>query len=405
METCADPIKTRIHPQKKRRTAPWFLGAGLCLLFTVGTPARAQEFATPPGGRSGAPDRITVTADGLPSAYGAPQAFSRTRTSATTTSYVLPPWTVYTGLDYELDSPRQGRPTHLFTQELEMGLPYRFGVAVENNVEAFHGDVQESTFSVEGRYALANWNKLPLNPTLFAEYKFGLGHLNEGGGEGGGALGEMPGGGEMNKLRQQGRHNARALGHPRKGSAVRREEGDAGEDVGESEAEMGIPDFYELRLLLAQDFGDRLEYAMNIFFEQETSGDRGREIGFSQSLAVPVFGGGAPPAPTAAGKDGKDRGRTVAAGANADRERLKVGVEMQFRNSTVAGARGDGENTFVIGPSLSFKPTPRTRLDVAPLFGVTHDSPRVQAFVVLSAVFGRGGEGGEAEAPISTRNR
>ncbi|PWT81803.1 MAG: hypothetical protein C5B58_09305 [Acidobacteria bacterium] len=27
---------------------------------------------------------------------------------------------------------------------------------------------------VEARYALANWNKLPLNPTISAEYRFGL---------------------------------------------------------------------------------------------------------------------------------------------------------------------------------------------------------------------------------------
>jgi len=38
------------------------------------------------------------------------------------------------------------------------------------------------------------------------------------------------------------------------------------------------------------------------------------------------------------------------------------------------------------------------------LFGVNHKSPEVQAFVVLSYLFGPGGtEGGEA--PASTRNR
>lgn len=353
---------------------------------------------------SSAPQRVVITSDGLPSSYGAPEAFSRTRSSATTTSYVLPPWTVYTGLDYELTSPRMGRPTHLFTQELEMGLPYRFGVAVENNVEAFHGDVQESTFSVEARYAFANWNKIPLNPTFFAEYKFGIGHLNEGGDPG--ALGEMPGG-EMDKMAKLGRRNSRQYKRPAT-APLRREDaaGDAGGgDVVDSGSQPGTPDSYELRLLLAQDFGDRLEWAFNMFFEQETSGDRGREIGFSQSFAVPVFSGGTRPAATTAGKDGKDRARPRAATADADRERLKVGVEMQFRNETVAGQRDNGDNTFVIGPSLSFKPTRRTRVDLAPLFGVTHDSPRVQAFVIFSAVFGRGGESGEAEAPISSRNR
>jgi len=53
--------------------------------------------------------------------------FSRSRFGTLTQAYVLPPFTVYTGLEYELTSPRQGFPDNLFTQELEIGLPYRFG--------------------------------------------------------------------------------------------------------------------------------------------------------------------------------------------------------------------------------------------------------------------------------------
>lgn len=79
------------------------------------------------------------------SAYGAPEAFSRSRFGTLTQAYVLPPFTVYTGLEYELTSPRQGFPDHLFTQELEVGLPYRFGIEMENNVDAFRGSVNEST--------------------------------------------------------------------------------------------------------------------------------------------------------------------------------------------------------------------------------------------------------------------
>jgi hypothetical protein len=116
--------------------------------------------------------QMTVTGQVSPggySAYGAPEAFSRSRFGTLTQAYVLPPFTVYTGLEYELTSPRQGFPDHLFTQELEIGLPYRFGIAMENNVDAFRGSVNESTTSFEIRYALADWNKIPLNPTLFAE--------------------------------------------------------------------------------------------------------------------------------------------------------------------------------------------------------------------------------------------
>jgi hypothetical protein len=48
-----------------------------------------------------------------------------------------------------------------------MGLPYRFGVAAETKLERFNGGGGFQTISIEGRYALADWNKIPLNPTLF----------------------------------------------------------------------------------------------------------------------------------------------------------------------------------------------------------------------------------------------
>jgi hypothetical protein len=109
----------------------------------------------------------------VPSAYGAPPGISRTRFSPLLTAYMLPAGAVYAGLIYEGDAFRHGPPDHLFTEEIEVGLPYRFGVAFEMSQERFNGDFQNKSFSVEARYALADWNKIPLNPTLFAEYKFG----------------------------------------------------------------------------------------------------------------------------------------------------------------------------------------------------------------------------------------
>ena len=58
----------------------------------------------------------------------------------------------------------------------------------------------------------------------------------------------------------------------------------------------------------------------------------------------------------------------------------------------------------VIGPTVAWKPSKNTRLDVSPLFGVTDDSPRASVFVVFSMLFG-GPEAPQAEAPASTRNR
>ena len=280
--------------------------------------------------------RLIVKGDELPSAYGAPGAFSRSRFSGTTTAYVLPPWEVYAALIYEGDAFNDSVPDNLFTQEVELGLPYRFGLAMENRIEHFNGETQNSFISVEGRYALADWNKIPLNPTLFAEYKFGTGNI----------------------LHEEGPP-------PPPGEE---EEGDGPPP---------IPDAYEFRLMLAQEFCTRFEWAANVFFERENTGDRGREWGFSQSIQMPIL---------------------------AAHERLKVGVDMIYKNFTVKDTRGSPINRFNIGPSISFKPSPRMRFDLEPLFGVTKDSPAVQVFAIFSYIFGGGGEH-EAEGPASTRNR
>jgi hypothetical protein len=295
--------------------------------------------ATPAvNGQTAASERIVVTGDDVRSAYGAPGAFSRTRFAPLTTAYVLPPGTFYFGENYEGDAFRHGPPDHIFTQELEVGLPYRFGAAAEMALERFNGGGGIKTVSLEARYALADWNKIPLNPTLFAEYKFGVG-------------------------------------------TIRHEEGPPpppGEE--EEEEESGppkVPDAYEFRLLLAQEFGERVEWAMNWFFEKENTGDRGREWGFAQSATIPIL---------------------------LEKERLKVGMEMQYKNFTVKDTRGDPMHTFVIGPTLAYRTSHSTRFDVSTLFGCTEDSPRVQVFAIFSFLLGPGTEQG-AEAPVSTRNR
>ena len=66
--------------------------------------------------------------------------------------------------------------------------------------------------------------------------------------------------------------------------------------------------------------------------------------------------------------------------------------------------RDDPTQRFVIGPTIAWKPTANTRVDVSPLFGCTDDSPRMQVFAVFSLLLG-GVEGQQAEAPVSTRNR
>jgi hypothetical protein len=300
-------------------------------LFGLHQSIRAQPAAV---------EQVVVTGEELPSAYGAPVSFSQSRFSPLTNAYVLPSGAVYSSLIYENDVVHFRSPDHTFTQEIEVGLPYRINLAIENSVERNAGTLQDATFSVEARYALADWNKIPLNPTFFAEYKFGIGNI----------------------LHDEG---APTPGH---------KFGPGGFD-----RSMEIPDAYELRLLLAQDFFERAEWALNLFFEQEIGGDRGREWGIAQSVVVPFW---------------------------LAHEELKGGAEFLFRSFSDKGTRGTPYNSFVIGPTVAWRPSRNTRLDVSPLFGVNHKSPELQFFAAFSYYFGGGSSKAEGgEAPASTRNR
>ncbi len=301
--------------------------AGACFIFLAANHSiRAQ---------SAQEEQIVVTGEEVPSAYGAPPGLSRSRFSNTVNAYVLPPWSFFFGELFEGAGFRHGPPDYLFTQEVEMGLPYRFNVAAETGLERFNGGGGVQTVSLEARWALADWNKIPLNPTIFAEYKFGVGTIRHE------EVPPPPGGGEEEES-----------GPPK------------------------VPDAYEVRLLLAQDFFERVEWAMNWFFEKENTGDRGREWGFSQAAMMPVL---------------------------LPNERLKVGIEMEYRNLTVKDTRGDPLHSFTIGPTVAWKPTAQTRVDISPLFGCTAGAPVADVFVAFSWLFG--GERAEAEAPVSTRFR
>jgi hypothetical protein len=305
----------------------------------------------------------------IPSAYGAPAAFSQSSFSPLTKAYVLPSGVIYSALIYELDDLHYRLPDHIWTLECEMGVPYRTNIAIESDIQHYDGITQDSTVSFELRHAFADWDKIWLNPTIFAEYKIGIGNI----------------------LHDEGA--------PMPGKRF----GPGGFDKSDP-----IPDGYETRLLLSEDFFDRIEWALNFFFEQEIEGDRGREWGIAQSVVTPIHlfpASSAPPPPDH--KNVHTNNVQPVAGADVLAEELKVGVECQFRSFSDRSSRGAPYNTFVIGPTVDWKPNSRLRFDVSPLFGVNHKSPIVQLFVVASYLWGPNGPGKEAggEAPASTRNR
>jgi hypothetical protein len=103
--------------------------------------------------------------------------------------------------------------------------------------------------------------------------------------------------------------------------------------------------------------------------------DREREIGFSTANSFAIRG-----------------------------EALKVGLETSYQNVSHPGARSKAKNLFELGPSFTIKPSPHTRLDLAPLFGVTSDSPHLDLFVIFSVDFGTGAAT-EVESPAARGGR
>ncbi|MGA8477692.1 MAG: hypothetical protein WB696_07010, partial [Chthoniobacterales bacterium] len=217
-------------------------------------------------------------------------------------------------------------------QEYELGLPCRFQIAWEFYQEAINGHRQIPFTLIEGRYAFADWGKIPLNPTLLAEFKWGTGKDYFG------------------------------------------KETDRGEggDSGEASVTKSISNSYEVRLLLGQEIGKSIEFAANLFLEQNLSGDRERELGISTAWSYALRG-----------------------------EALKVGLETKYSNESQPGKRHLARNIFELGPAFTYRPSPHTRIDVAPLAGLGHDSPYLETFLIFSIDFGTG-ETKESEEPAST---
>jgi hypothetical protein len=118
------------------------------------------------------------------------------------------------------------------------------------------------------------------------------------------------------------------------------------------------PNAFAVRLLLGQNFGDHFGYGLNLGLQQDVSHDSGRELEISQSVAYGAMMG-----------------------------KLEFGAEMRYMHNTSQWSPA-GRNELVTGPTIGWKPTRQLRISLAPLFGLTSDSPRVASFVLVSYEFG-----------------
>lgn len=135
--------------------------------------------------------------------------------------FVRPPGSVEF-VQYWTPDISDGTAEHSFREEIEIGLPHRFQLDFYQNWRVDEED--RPTYrgsSLELRYALADWGKIPLNPTLYGEWNFNC----------------------------------------------------------------GAPDVWEAKLLLGETIAPRWAWAANLVFEQEIGGARTREISLSSALS------------------------------------------------------------------------------------------------------------------------
>lgn len=115
------------------------------------------------------------------------------------------------------------------------------------------------------------------------------------------------------------------------------------------------PDVFEIKLLLGEELAPRWHWGLNLVWEQEVGQERATELAWSQGVSYSLID-----------------------------SCLGVGAEMKFTHETVQDNRSDAEIKFVIGPSVQWRINQRLHLDVSPLFGVTDESPRVEAYAILA---------------------
>ncbi|PYI46343.1 MAG: hypothetical protein DMF11_09080 [Verrucomicrobia bacterium] len=240
--------------------------------------------------------------------YAQPAWAERSRFSSTTSVYVLSPYEMFVGTIWEAIFRRHGKALHDLTQEVDFGLPHRFEVGLENELGLVGSDAHETSVTAEARYAFANWNAIPLNPAISAEYIFGVGK-------------SVKDTGSDKDLRRQ-------------------------------------PNAVAVRLLLGQNFAHHFGYGLNVGLQQDVSRDSGREFEISQSVAYGAMKG-----------------------------KLEFGAEMRYVHNTPQRNPVDRDE-LVTGPTIGWKPTRQLRISLAPLFGCTGDSPRVESFVLVSYEFG-----------------
>ncbi len=133
----------------------------------------------------------------------------------------------------------------------------------------------------------------------------------------------------------------------------------------------GGGDSWETDLLLGDELTKGWHWGSDFFWEQGVDGDLHTEKAISVAVNYSVID-----------------------------EKFAVGVEQRLDSTNTRASR----HAFLseeVGPSLQWRPTPRTHLNAECLFGVTGWAPNVESFVFFGVDFGPGSEANEGVTPES----
>ena len=134
-------------------------------------------------------------------------------------------------------------------------------------------------------------------------------------------------------------------------------------------------DRYEIKLLLGDQIAQRWHWGANVVFEQEVGQVRTREFSGDAAISYTVID-----------------------------QKLSVGLELKVENEAPQSEPLTPIEVD-LGPSIQWRPTRNTHLDVVPLVGLTSVSPHVEMWIVFGYDFGSGSSHKEVLAPVSARGR
>jgi hypothetical protein len=118
------------------------------------------------------------------------------------------------------------------------------------------------------------------------------------------------------------------------------------------------PDAIEGKLLLGDELAPRIHWGVNFVAELETGGEREYTYEIDGGISYTLVD-----------------------------EKFSVGAETKIEFISTQGNRASYETSILVGPSVQWRPVPRLSINLAPLIGVTPDSPTVRAYLNIGWEF------------------